>query len=265
MARPACRRDEQAARPSPGASRPSTEGRRVTRKPSQSAQSVEQNAAFFAGNTTYADNVARLKTYRNIRQALDGAIAGKRRLLDVGNGGVFDYDTELVGAIVAVDLFLDDRSPGGEAPANVTFRNGDALDLPEPDGAYDGVLVVSVLHHLVAGDVAGTIENMRRAIAEARRVLEPGGTLTVMESCVPPWAYAVEQRLFGALRTFAATRFMTHPATLQLPPRAICDLLRERFSHVEVRRIPVGGLILQFGRRWPTALTPARPYLFTAR
>jgi SAM-dependent methyltransferase len=228
----------------------------------QDTLSVEKNKSFFSDNTTYAQNVARLTTYRNIRAAVNAAITGRQRLLDIGNGGVFDYDTQLVEEIVGVDLFLDEAAP--EVPANVTLRRGDALALDEPDAAYDGVLFVLVLHHLVSTDVDGTVENIGRAIGEARRVLAPGGKLIIVESCVSSRAFAVERRLFGALRVVASTRFMDHPPTLQLPSVAIEDLLREHFDEVQTKPIPVGRVLLQFGRRWPTVLTPARPYLFTA-
>jgi SAM-dependent methyltransferase len=229
----------------------------------QYASSVAKNKAFFSENARYAANVGTLPTYRNIRHAIDAAIVGKGRLLDIGNGGVFDYDTGLVGEIVGVDLFLNEALPA-DLPPNVTLRRGDALALNESDGFYDAVLIVSVLHHLVSADVPGTVKNIGRALAEARRVLAPGGDLIVMESCVPPLAYALERRLFRALRLVASSRFMKHPLTLQLPPAIIEELLRERFERVRVERISVGWLILQFGRRWPTALTPARPYLFIA-
>jgi SAM-dependent methyltransferase len=228
----------------------------------QDGVSVTKNKSFFADNTTYARNVARLSTYRNIRAEVNMAIAGTQRLLDIGNGGVFDYDTQLVPEIVGVDLFLDEAAP--DVPENVTLRRGDALALEEPDAAYDGVLFVLVLHHLVSSDVDGTVENIRRAIGEARRVLDRGGKLIIVESCVSARAFAIERRLFGALRVVASTRLMDHPPTLQLPPGAIEAMLREHFDEVQVKPIAVGRVLLQFGRRWPTALTPARPYLFTA-
>jgi len=229
----------------------------------QDAASVAKNASFFDANERYAQHVGSLETYRQIRRAIDGEIAGARRLLDVGNGGVFDYDTGLAEEIVGVDLFLD--GPPSGLDDHITFRRGDALALEEPDAAYDVVLEISVFHHLVGTDHESTTANIRQAVAEAHRVLEPGGRFVVMESCVSARAFALERRLFGALRQLARTPLMHHPATLQFPSAMIGDIIGSRFGEVTSRPIPVGPWIIQFGRRWPTKLTPARPYLFTAR
>jgi ubiquinone/menaquinone biosynthesis C-methylase UbiE len=228
----------------------------------QDIASVAKNASFFDTNKQYAERVGSLDTYKRIRNAIDREIVGARRLLDVGNGGVFDYDTGLAEQIVGVDLFLDDaQSPLGE---NIVLRRGDALALSEPDEAYDHVLEISVFHHLIGVDVDSTLVNIRRAVDEAYRVLEPGGRLVVMESCVSERAFAVERRLFSSLRQLARTPAMSHPATLQFPPAAIAEVIRSRFGNVVVTPIPVGRWIIQFGLRWPSVLTPARPYMFTA-
>jgi SAM-dependent methyltransferase len=230
---------------------------------SQDELTTQKNKTFFADNDAYARYVASLTTYRNIRESVNSEITGLDRLLDVGNGGVFDYDTSRVPEIVGVDLFLDDHAGAG-VPPNVTLRHGDALSLDEPDASYDGVLLVMVLHHLVSTDINGSLRNIRRAISEARRVLEPGGRLIVVESCVSQRAYAIERHLFGALRALASTPLMRHPPTLQQTADTVADLLREHFDNVHATPIPVGRVLMQFGHRWPTALTPARPYLFTA-
>jgi len=228
----------------------------------QDAASVAQNTGFFNANERYARQVGSMSTYRNIRYAIDPEIAGAQRLLDVGNGGVFDYDTSQVQRIVAVDLFLD----GTPEPSDqrITLRYGDALALEEPDSTYDRVLEISVFHHLIGGDVRSTLANVRTAVAEAHRVLEPGGRLVVMESCVSSRAYSIERRLFGTLRRLAGTRVMSHPATLQFPPATIARIIQDQFGNVVVAPIPIGRWIIQFGVRWPSALTPARPFLFTA-
>lgn len=228
----------------------------------QDGASVAQNARYFDTNEHYAKRVGSLDTYKKIRDAIDREITGTRRLLDIGNGGVFDYDTDLAEQIIGVDLFLDGTpSPRGE---NIVLRRGDALALDEPAEAYDRVLEISVFHHLVGTDVDSTLVNIRRAVDEAHRVLEPGGRFVVMESCVSARAFMVERRLFGALRQLARTPAMSHPATLQFPAATIAEVIRSRFGDVALAPIPVGRWIIQFGLRCPTALTPARPYLFTA-
>jgi SAM-dependent methyltransferase len=228
----------------------------------QDAASAAKNASFFAANGRYARRVASLETYRHIRSAIDREIAGARRLLDVGNGGVFDYDTSLAEEIVGVDLFLGDAIP--PLAPHITLRHGDALDLAEQSASYDVVVESSVLHHLVGSTVQSTLANIGLAVHEAHRVLEPGGHYVVMESCVSERSFAVERRLFGLLRQLARTPAMRHPATLQFPPTVIGEIIRRRFGNVQSSPIPVGQWIVQFGMRWPTALTPARPYLFTA-
>jgi SAM-dependent methyltransferase len=234
----------------------------ATTETGQDTTSVAKNAQFFEANELYAARIGTLETYRQIRRAINPEIAGAFRLLDVGNGGVFDYDTSLAQQVVGVDLFLNETPP--HLPGNITLRRGDALALNEPDCSFDRVLEVSVFHHLIGADAASTLTNIERAVEEAHRVLEPGGRLVVMESCVPATAFAVERRLFGGLQRLARTRFMRHPATLQFPSHTIAAVIRERFGEVSVMPIPVGRWIIQFGFRWPTALTPARPYLFTA-
>ncbi|GAA4226616.1 methyltransferase domain-containing protein [Actinomadura meridiana] len=63
---------------------------------------------------------------------------------------------------------VESECPG----ASVEWRHGDLRGLPFPDGAFDHVFACFVLEHLV--DPLG-------ALVELRRVLRPGGTITVIE------------------------------------------------------------------------------------
>jgi SAM-dependent methyltransferase len=230
----------------------------------QDATSAKQNAEFFAGEK-HARDVEELDTYRLIREAVTREVSGIDRLLDVGNGGVFDYDTTQVGEIMAVDLFLDqvDKS---RFPPNVTAKKGDALALDEADDSQEAVLEALLYHHLVGTRAEDSIVNIRHAIAEATRVLRPGGRLIIAESCVPRWFYAVEKVLFTALVLLAKTPLLGgHPAVLQLPFPLLRELVAERLEIERAYRVPAGRWITQFGRRWPTALTPARAVIIVAR
>ena len=231
--------------------------------PGQDAASAEQNAEFFSRDK-HARDVAALDTYHHIHDAVTREVTGTELLLDVGNGGVFDYDTTQVGRIVAVDLFLD-QLPASQFPPNVTARRGDALALDEPDEAYEVVLEALLYHHLVGRRPGDSIRNIRGAIAEAARVLRPGGRLVVAESCVPQWFYGFERLVFRPLVTLAKTPLLGgHPAVLQIPFALLVDLVGESLEIERAYRIPKGRWLTQFGRRWPTALTPARAVMIVA-
>jgi SAM-dependent methyltransferase len=229
----------------------------------QDQDSARLNAEFFA-DEKYAGQVAEFDTYRFTREAINREVSGVERLLDVGNGGVFEYDTDDVGSIVAVDLFLD-QLPDSHFPANVTARCGDAIALEEPDESYDAVLHAFLYHHLVGRRPSEMIANTQCAIDEAHRVLKPGGLLIVGESCVKNWFYPLERALFTPLTMLARTPLLGgHPATFQLTFDRLQDQVRRRFSIERAYAIETGRWVSQFGRRWPTALTPARQFMVVA-
>jgi ubiquinone/menaquinone biosynthesis C-methylase UbiE len=230
---------------------------------SQSAGSVRKNASFFRDHlTSYGTNVRELDTYRRIREYTSEAVKHCHTLLDIGNGGVFDYDTAIVNSIVAIDLFFDELSPGYRKPPNVTFKAGSALDLPAHDASFDCVLMVMLLHHLIGNTVQESLNNTRRALEQAWRVLQPGGRLVIVESCVPKWFYTVERIVFRPA-TAVINRLFSHPATLQYPPGLLEGMLADLGpDRCDVAVIPKGRWVLQYGVRWPSFLTPVRVVRF---
>lgn len=223
-----------------------------------------KNTAFFRDRLEeYRGSVNTLDTYRNIRGAINKELQGMGRLLDVGNGGTFDYDISLVRELVAVDLFLEDL-PDGALPPTVQAKNGSALELPFPDESFDGVLMVMLLHHLIGHSVEETLLNAQRAIREGFRMLSPGGKLIIVESCVPAWFYRFERIVFVPATKLIGI-LLAHPATLQFPAATIAGLIESSGTNAERMPIPLGRWVLQYGFRYPAALTPAAPYLFSAR
>lgn len=232
-------------------------------KAAQTEASARKNAAFFSDHLEqYSRGVQQLDTYGNIRLSIDQAIRGTESLLDIGNGGVFDYETAAVGRIVALDLFLESLPESYRCPANVFLRTGSALDIPEPNESFDTVLMVMLLHHLVGKTVQESIQNLRRALREAHRVLRPGGRLVIVESCIPKWFFAFEKLVFPVAAP-VINASIKHPATLQYPPSFIQRVVAEETGKSPVvSEIKLGKWVLQFGWKVPSMLSPVVPYRF---
>ena len=110
-------------------------------------------------------------------QVLDG-VAPESAVVDVGCGtGTLAIALAADGAqVIGVDgdpevLALAYAKPGAEA---VQWRKGLATALPLPGASADRVVMSLLLHHLDAGA-------KRTALAEALRVLRPGGRLHVAD------------------------------------------------------------------------------------
>jgi SAM-dependent methyltransferase len=239
-------------------------GTQATGRQGQDEASAAANAEYFAGER-HGEHASSIDSYLFIREALDGELTDIGTLLDVGNGGVFEYDTSAIGSIVAVDLFLDEL-PESHFPANVTTRSGSALDLTEPDGHYDAVLHAMLYHHLVGHTPDEMVRNVRTAVSEAVRVLQPGGRLIVAEPCVPRWFFSLERVAFRLMRLLANTPlFPGHPPTLQLTPQILEGVVGERLEIERSYLIRRGRWTTLLGRKIPAVLFPSRMRMVVAR
>jgi arsenite methyltransferase len=105
------------------------------------------------------------------------------RALDIGSGpGLLACDLAAAlgpaGAVVGVDpsesmLAIAARRDVGPDSAPITFRTGDAGALPFDDESFDVAVSTQVYEY---------VEDMPGALAEARRVLRPGGRLLVLDT-----------------------------------------------------------------------------------
>jgi demethylmenaquinone methyltransferase/2-methoxy-6-polyprenyl-1,4-benzoquinol methylase len=108
---------------------------------------------------------------------------GARRVLDLATG-TGDLALEFVrmkefrGEVLGLDLSGEmvrraRRKASAKRVSNrVQFREGDALDVPEPDGYFDIVTV---------GFGVRNFSDAEKGLLEAHRVLAPGGRLVVLE------------------------------------------------------------------------------------
>jgi len=104
------------------------------------------------------------------------------RILDCGCGpgsitvGLAEWAPD--GQTIGIDLGAE-QLDGARALArdlgveNVTFRQGDILDLPFDDDSFDVVFSQAVLYH---------VPNTEKALAEIKRVLRPGGLVALRDA-----------------------------------------------------------------------------------
>jgi ubiquinone/menaquinone biosynthesis C-methylase UbiE len=116
-----------------------------------------------------------------VESAIRDAFAGRqfRSLLDLGTGTgrmleMFGSGIERgLGIDLSLDMLLIARDRLERAGLrHCSVRQGDIYDLPLGDDTFDAVILHQVLHFLDDG---------ARAVAEAARVLRPGGSLLVVD------------------------------------------------------------------------------------
>ena len=64
----------------------------------------KKNIDFFSSNSEYQNNIANIDTYKILYSEITDFIKTSNRLLDIGHGGSFDYDTSQIKEIIGLDL-----------------------------------------------------------------------------------------------------------------------------------------------------------------
>jgi arsenite methyltransferase len=114
---------------------------------------------------------------RRATRALLALQAGER-VLDIGSGPGFlaaemAAEVGAEGRVVGVDPSESMLAMGRRRGSPVEFMEGDALALPFADESFDAVTATQVYEY---------VADMPRALAEARRVLKPGGRLLILDT-----------------------------------------------------------------------------------
>jgi SAM-dependent methyltransferase len=215
---------------------------------------IAENIQWFNENGHYIEAQAQLEHYQFIKLMVERELRGEKQVLDVGNGGFFNYDTSIAEHVTAVDLFL--KNGPGPFP-NTTFREGSLLSLPFPDNSFDCIILQNVFHHVTGQTVTENHQNLYQGMQELYRCTRTGGKAVIIESTVGYLFYGFETIAFQPL---LAIKRGGHPVTFQFTARQLivnakrCGFQVEEFSYV-----PRGVYILQYGYKWPSFLTPASP------
>jgi len=174
--------------------------------------------------------------YRARFKAVLGALDAQpgEEILDVGCGsGAYTRELVRLGAevtateIAPTPLALAKRNLG-ELAERVDFRLEDAQALDLPDGSFDKVLLTEVIEHVPKPD---------RAVAEAARVLKPGGVLVAST----PSRFSPMNLAYDLKRRVRRYGFNEH--LHELTPGAFRRLVAK---HLAVERLEYANFVLPY-------------------
>jgi demethylmenaquinone methyltransferase/2-methoxy-6-polyprenyl-1,4-benzoquinol methylase len=180
-----------------------------------------------------------------------------KRMLDLACGTgdlaitiakITDSVAEITGLDFSEPMLAKAQQKAQAAGKNVAFINGDATNLPFPDGYFDCVGISFAFRNLTYRHV-----NAAKHLAEVLRVLCPGGRFVIVESSQPENRF-VRKLDHLYLRTFVywlgwcisgnrnAYRYLSSSAANYYSAEELKDvLLKAGFSQVSFRRLFFGA------------------------
>jgi len=223
------------------------------------ADNLERTRQHFIAWTDYHEQVSSWfsELYQNAGTALSSRLRG--RVLDVGNGGVFNYSLTNVDSLVTLDIA--EGAWMESLPSNkIECRIGDARDIPFEEGEFDRVVMQYLLHHLAERNLRETDQGVEKCLAEAYRVLKQSGKILIVESCLPPVLERIENIGYGLL--WYLVKFFDFPMVKQYSLPSLLQMVKGvGFREITAVEMNKGRYVSQLGIRTPAKLTPVKVHL----
>jgi phosphatidylethanolamine/phosphatidyl-N-methylethanolamine N-methyltransferase len=111
-----------------------------------------------------------------------------QRILEVGGnrGEHVPYIRHAFQTYVLSDLYMPDLTEAVDVDPRVVAEAADVQDLPHEDGEFDRLIATCLLHH---------VPDPFAALREMRRVVKPGGRITILLPADPGLGYRTAQRI----------------------------------------------------------------------
>lgn len=180
----------------------------------------------------YHDKLAGMQAYHAVTARMIEA-GVSNRVLSIG--GLWNRATpeEFDSTVLVGDLSV---AMLRELPDGTAGVLSDARGLPFASGAFDHLVFPLVLHHITENRAHTARDNVRRALAEARRLLDGGGTVWISEFCVNAMVYGAELAL--APLTAAVLSLVDTPLVIMHSAAFLAESM-ERAGFAEIEIVPV--------------------------
>jgi ubiquinone/menaquinone biosynthesis C-methylase UbiE len=156
--------------------------------------------------------------HRRIKAIIEPRLAGV--VLDIGSGGDTRHRNPAIRTLISVDNVVEFLQHAKD-PAALNAA-GDIRALPFRAQTADRIVTQFVVHHLAEKRLAGTTRNIRAAVAEAARVLKPGGMVFVVDSMAPRPLDRLQRLVYPLSR--AVLRIFGKPMVFILSPAYLAGL-----------------------------------------
>jgi len=220
-------------------------------------------------SSRYQDLVSTRDSLQEIRMIVEPRMG--KKVLDVGNGGIKEFNSAQTSLYVGVD-FSQEMLKKGESEG-IHKVCGEALKLAFRDGSFDTLFYRSLLHHLAGKNLRETIQMVKMALGQGFVCLQTEGNVLIIEPCLPSFFERVEKLLYHLSRAFF---FLTKQSNVFLFSAGTLTraLLESGFREIKVWKIDDRGR-----SRWelispmiglsfikiPRGLNPTRRTIFEAR
>ena len=198
--------------------------------------------------------------YREAAERINKHVKGN--VLDIGSGGIINYETAKAKNVFLVDITTANKERAGE---KLIFINSDMRNLGIGNEKIDIVIMQHLLHHLADNTLKKTLRNLEKGFKETQRVVKKQGKIMIVEGCVPP-AFDYLQRALFPLNKKLYKWLFSFPMVLQYSKEKIVrELKKAGFTIESVEVIKDGDVLPIFGLNLPRKYIPLKHYCIIAK
>ncbi|MEK6920715.1 MAG: class I SAM-dependent methyltransferase [Nanoarchaeota archaeon] len=226
------------------------------------SSNIHKTKEYFDANPTHFKHAVEEYPimYREAAERINKHIKGN--VLDIGSGGILNYDTKKAKNVFLVDITTANKERAGK---NIIFMNSDMRNLGIRDEKIDIVIMQHLLHHLADNTLQKTLRNLEEGFKETQRVVKKEGKIMIVEGCVPLTFDYLQRALFPLNKRLYKWLF-SFPMVLQYSKEKIVRELKKAGFEIEsVEVIKDGDILPIFGLNLPRKYIPLKHYCIIAK